>query len=130
MDRILALIYLTLSLFGFEIGGSTFVQRSRVDGADSLYSRTTVQAGVARFECVRSASGQCHYTVFARDCAAQSGGARRAPAACNADSGRHFTVGDGDSRRIVGLQRFRLCVGPTPQASTSDCAVVGSMASR
>ena len=35
------------------------------DGIEALYSRADVHAGVARFECVRSISGRCHYAVFA-----------------------------------------------------------------
>jgi hypothetical protein len=103
MDRLTALLYFVLSLLGFEFGGSTHVHRLHADGGDTLHSRATVQAGVTRFECLRSASGRCHYLVLPRDCMPGATGCASHPV------GR-FALDDGESRQIAGLQHFHLCV--------------------
>ncbi|MFC0679659.1 hypothetical protein ACFFGH_17615 [Lysobacter korlensis] len=128
MDKIMALLYFTLSLFGFDAGGSTFVHRSRVDGADALHTRITVQVGVARFECLQSATGQCHYLVRTQRCADEGGTAVAGPAACSATNTRRFVLGDGEQLHIAGLQRFRLCIGSTAAAPGSECATLGTAA--
>lgn len=117
MDKLTALLYFILSLLGFDNGGSTLVHRTSADGADTLHSRTTVQAGVARFECLRSASGRCHYLVLPRECATRPGSA--ATAGCASRPVEPFALDDGDSRQIAGLQDFRLCV--TTEVAGQDC---------
>lgn len=109
MDRLLALLYFMLSLFGIDTGTSTLVQRSQHNGADTLFSRTTVQAGIARFDCVRSATGRCHYTVLPPRCVDASAASTPCPPA-------RFALANGDSRRVPGMARFRLCV--SSQATT------------
>ena len=100
--KLMALIYFVLSLFGVDIGGASYVTRTTVDGTDTLYSQTTTQAGVTRFECLRSATGQCHYTVYPRDC--ESDGA------CETKPLDQFALASGDSRQVSGLAGIRLCV--------------------
>ena len=112
-----ALLYFVLSLFGCDVGKSTFVDRIVHDGATALDSRTVVEAGVARFECLRSASGQCYYTVFPRECSA----ARAKDAGCLARPIRRFAVADGDTRQIAGLRDFRLCVSDQDAAAGAGC---------
>lgn len=109
MNRFTALIHFVLALVGIDPGGSTLVQRTHADGAETLYSKATVQAGVARFECLRSASGRCHYIVLPRDCMPAAAAHDRA-AGCAATPVEQFALDDGDSRQIAGLQNFRLCV--------------------
>ncbi|QOY62979.1 hypothetical protein INQ40_01360 [Lysobacter sp. H21R4] len=110
--KLLALIYFVLSLFGLDIGGSRYVTRTTtMDGADTLYSQAEARAGVARFECLRSASGACHYTVYPRNCAPLSGSGlalRWGP--CKSAPVQRFTVSSGGSRQISGLAGFDLCV--------------------
>jgi len=113
-----ALLYFVLSLFGCDVGRSTFVDRIVHDGATSLDSRTVVEAGVARFECIRSASGQCYYTLFPRDCAASS----RKDAGCLTKPIQRFAVADGDTRQIAGLRDFRLCVSDENAAAGAGCS--------
>jgi hypothetical protein len=109
-----ALLYFVLSLFGCDVGRSTFVDRIGDDGVHALYSRATVEAGVARFECLRSASGHCYYTVLPRDCDAGRRG-------CSDEPLRRFAVANGDSRQIVGLHDFRLCVSDRDATPEADC---------
>jgi len=112
-----ALLYFLLSLFGCDVGRSTFVDRNVHDGATALDSRTVVEAGVARFECIRSASGQCYYTLFPRECAASNG----ANAGCLTRPIQRFAVADGDTRQIAGLRDFRLCVSDEDVTSGAGC---------
>lgn len=126
MDKFTALLYFMLSLLGFDTGGDTLVHRTSVDGADTLHSRTTVQAGVARFECLRSASGRCHYLVLPRDCTPDS--ASRTTAGCASRPVERFALDNGDSRQIAGLQNFRLCV--STDVAGRDCEHPQLLASR
>lgn len=132
MNTLIALIYFVLSLYGVDIGGSTMVHRSYVDGADTLYSRVVAHPGLARFDCLRSASGQCHYTLVPRGCEAP---ARLLPATpvelCRPAPVARFAVAPGDSRKVAGLQRFHVCVStgdgtPAPR----DCIAAESIAAR
>lgn len=126
MNRLMALCYFVLSLFGVDIGHDTLVHRSRSAGVDTLHSRATVQAGVARFECMRSASGRCHYLVLADRCAKSTAGApaRR----CTARPIERFVLADGDSRQISGLLDFQLCVDT--RAPAADCRAAYRVAAR
>lgn len=121
--KLMALLYFVLSLFGCDPGGSTYVTRTVVDGADTLYSRATTQAGVARFECLRSTSGQCYYTVLPRECAPAT--TAKTPtsraALCPSEPIERFAIAKGDSRQIAGLQGFRLCVSAEGGAAGSEC---------
>jgi hypothetical protein len=126
MDKFTALFYFVLSLFGVDTGGSTLVHRTNIDGTDTLHSRTTVQAGVARFECIRSASGRCHYLVLSRDCT--SSPASKRAAGCPPRPVERFVLDDGHSRQIAGLQNFRLCV--SIEHGGSDCETPELLATR
>lgn len=118
--KLMALIYFVLSLFGCDIGGSSYVTRTTVDGTDTLYSQTTTRAGIARFDCVRSASGACHYTVFPRECSPALLALKQQRDHCGSEPIERFAVADGESRQITGLQGFRLCVSGQPNCSQPD----------
>ncbi|MGV8941079.1 MAG: hypothetical protein ACOH1P_05975 [Lysobacter sp.] len=119
--KLMALIYFVLSLFGCDIGGSSYVTRTTVDGTDTLYSQTTTQSGTARFECLRSASGACHYTVFPRECSPVLMAVNPSRDRCGSEPIERFTVANGQSRRITGLQGFRLCVSGREGAMQQNC---------
>ncbi len=125
--KFLALIYFVLSLFGCDIGGSSYVTRTTVDGTDTLYSQATTQAGVARFECLRSASGACHYRVYAHGCAPTSGPDQTPSGSCESDPIERFTVARGESRQIAGLTGFDLCVSAEDAGMGNPCRVAGQL---
>lgn len=133
MNKLIALFYFVLSLYGCDVGGSTFVHRT-VGGTDVLYSSVTTQPGVARFVCLRSTSGQCHYTLFPRDCASTSPSTTQARsrhmAGCPNDQVQRFAVAEGRSRRIPELQHFRLCVGSADGKPGTDCEMPEPIAMR
>ena len=68
MKIFIAVIAYALSLFGIDVGSHIRTDRVQSNGADVLYSQVVSQPTGTRFECVRSASGQCYYTVFAQQC--------------------------------------------------------------
>lgn len=127
MNKFIALCYFVFSLFGCDGGGSSFVHRATIDGSDALYSKVHVEAGVARFQCLGSATGQCHYTVYPRECAAAAEGAS---GACPTEPVRRFQVNRGDSRQITGLQDFRLCVSAEDGMPGPDCEPAEPIAAR
>lgn len=119
MNRLIALMYFVLSLIGLDPGGSSFEHRASENGAEVLLSRAHVEAGVARFDCVHSASGQCHYLVLPRDC--DSAADANAVEACAQAPIARFTLANGESHQVPGLQQFRLCVGPDRDPSGQAC---------
>ena len=61
MSKFIALLQFLLALSGCSIGGTTYTSRIDSDQVH-LTSKAHVQDGVARFDCVESSSGICHYT--------------------------------------------------------------------
>ena len=115
MRNLLALVYFLLALIGCDGGGTTWTARASLDGQDVLHARTRLHAGVARFECIASASGRCHYALFAQACAPQ-------PAACQAAPFERFSLAVGESREVVGLpDRFQPCAGTSDAIAHADC---------
>jgi hypothetical protein len=115
MHKFLMLASFVLSLFGCDIGGSTVVHRSSEDGRDTLYSRIRIKDGSARFDCIASASGRCHYTLFAENCADV------ADAGCARQPLQRFDVIAGQTRDIAGLAGFTPCVSIETTAMKADC---------
>ena len=128
MTKLLSLCYFLLSLYGCDVAGSTWVHRASSNGTDTLHSKVVAQPGVARFECLRSASGQCHYTLFPRRCAATAAGVPSAD--CPSAPIAHFSIANGDTRLMPGLQRFRLCVSASDGAPDPGCDAGEPIASR
>ncbi|GAB3388724.1 hypothetical protein [Lysobacter fragariae] len=116
MRNLMTALYFALSLFGCDDGGTTVITRSSVDGVDQLLTQTRVRLGVARFQCVSSRSGECHYALFPTQCATRDGGCRAHPI-------EQFAMAPGDTREVVGLpKRFDLCVSPDAEFVKPDCA--------
>jgi hypothetical protein len=122
METLIALICFALSLVGIDIGGNHFIERSNRDGVDLLYSRVDARPGMARFQCLRSASGQCHYTLFPRECVDAAATATQGAANCLAQPIRQFAVVAGGERELDGLPAFHPCVAQQPARPAPDCA--------
>jgi hypothetical protein len=129
VNKLFALCCFVLSLFGVDVGGATYVHRVGAGDGDVLYSKAQVQAGVGRFECLSSESGQCHYTVYARDCRPAPATAAQATG-CRVASAQRFVIARGDSRQISGLHDIRLCVSTDNGTRGPDCEPVASIAGR
>lgn len=125
MHKLIAIVSFALSLYGCDIGGSTYVHRSSADGSDVLYSKVVARPGLARFECLRSASGQCHYTLYPRGCATPSAPAEGAKpqqeAPCIPRPVERFALASGQSRQVPALSAFRMCVSTEPEAEIPGC---------
>ena len=118
MKTIIALVLYVLSLCGIDVENETRIDRIRTNGADILYSRVVARPNGTRFECVRSASGQCYYTVFPKQCATRSG---RPPAECLDKPVQHFALAKGDSRRMPMLAPSSLCVSADAKLRGPGC---------
>ena len=112
MSKFIALLQFLLALSGCSVGGTTFT--NRIDGDQvRLTSKAHVQDGVARFNCVESSSGSCHYTLYPDACAGK--------ADCQLAPLQRFSVVRGESHQIAGLVDFRPCVATNGAAMGADC---------
>lgn len=112
MNKYIALLPLLLVLAGCN-QGRTVVVHSIANGHDVVYSTVHVVGPLATFRCLRSESGQCHYTVVANECAPASAACPSTPA--------HFAVREGDIHVDSSLPAdFQSCVTATT-APDDDC---------
>jgi hypothetical protein len=113
LDKPIAIALFALSLYGCGPDARTQVDRVRRGHADIVHSAATVHAGRTRFECLRSASGACHYIVRRPGCIAST--ALRALPRC---APLHaFIVAEHAARDVDGLQRFDVCIGDDARAA-------------
>lgn len=116
MRNFIALTYFLLALAGCDgWSDDTIVMRSAVDGDYLIYSETRVTAEMARFECIQSAGGSCHFLLFRGDCKGRDG------EACSESPFEQFELAAGATREIVGLPRkFKQCVSHEAKPKTPD----------
>ena len=113
MRNVLALLYYLLAVAGCS-GGQITDMRSETDGHDIVHGRIELRAGVAKFECLASSTGQCHFGVFDPSCADPAASCDKPP--------ERFALAQGASREIVGLPPgFRPCVSAEGEAARPDC---------
>ncbi|WP_426700954.1 hypothetical protein ACPPVV_16490 [Rhodanobacter sp. Col0626] len=115
----MALIYFLYALLGGNgLAGSTIVTRASANGADVLYSKAHVLAGLADFACIDSASGSCHYVLFPPACAMPWA----ALSGCPTDPLQQFALPAGATKNIAGLPPgFTVCVSADVQPVTPEC---------
>ena len=130
MNKLIALCYFALSLYGCDVGGNTFVHHTRQDGTETLYSKVTAQPGVARFKCLRSASGQCHYTLYPGSCTPTAGVTGKHNANCQPEPPERFAIAIGESHQVATVQGYRLCVSAEAGVPGIHCEVLEPMAAR
>ena len=118
MKTFLAVIAYALSLFGIDVGSHIRTDRVLSNGTDVLYSQVVSQPTGTRFECVRSASGQCHYTVFPQQCTTMPG---TGTVDCTAQPAERFTLAKGETRRMAALPALRMCVSADAAVADQDC---------
>ena len=113
MRNVLALLYYLLAVVGCT-GGQVTDIRSEADGRDIVHGRIELRAGVAKFACLASATGECHFALFDPACVAPSAHCDKPP--------ERFAVAQGASREIVGLPAgFRPCVSAQGEVAQADC---------
>ncbi|HEU4812611.1 MAG TPA: hypothetical protein VFS99_00025 [Xanthomonadaceae bacterium] len=121
MELLTTLLQVVLALFGVDMASSTHTHRDRIDGIDTLYSIATVESGIARFECLASASGHCFYTVFPASCAGAPALSGTRIGRCDAKPPRQFELPAGSRREIAGLSVEALCVRGDEARVAADC---------
>lgn len=122
MRIITSLMSCLLALAGCDEKPSvTTIHHSSANGVDTLFSKTTVKEGVARFDCYASESGQCHYVVYTERCPDAAPGEN--PAACGRTTLDDFDLAVGGTHEIRGLPGdFRQCVGQKLPVPGSGCS--------
>ena len=118
MKTVLAILVYTLSLFGIDVGSKIRIDHIQDNGTDVLYSEVVAQPTGTRFECVRSASGQCYYPVCPERGAPPRGGP---PADCLSRPAQRFALADGDSRRMPTRSSMRMCVSADAKVRGPGC---------
>ncbi|MEP7186550.1 MAG: hypothetical protein ABI767_12010 [Rhodanobacter sp.] len=69
MHYLIAAIYFLFALFGWDGWGAQTIATHAFDhGTEVLYSEASVTPVLARFSCVSSATGECHYRFFSAHC--------------------------------------------------------------
>lgn len=107
MRRALLVCVVALAIAGCEESSNTSITRTRANGVDTLYSKSTVVEGEARFQCIASSSGQCHYLVLDPACSTD--------VACATPPLRRFAVAVGKTGTLRDLPKgFRQCVSQDP----------------
>lgn len=127
MNLLLAMLMLPLSLLGCD-SGSTHVHRIfRIDDDVMLYSKISITSGDARFECVRTQTGWCHYTLTRPAC---DGAPDRASSgdACRPQPSQRFALARGNSRvlTIAGIAPARVCIGSRADDASPECGTLGT----
>lgn len=118
MKTFLAVIAYALSLFGIDVGSHVRTDRVSSNGIDILYSKVVAQPTGTRFECLRSASGQCYYTVFPQQCTQVPG---TTAVDCTPGAVEHFALARGDTRRTPPLPTLRMCVSAEADVAKRAC---------
>lgn len=108
MRTVLPVCLAVLLLAGCQQSSNTSVTRIRANGVDALYSKTTVDDGVAHFECIASSSGHCHYLLLDPRCTTD--------ATCAQPPLHRLAVAVGKTEQMAGLPKgFQQCVSEQPK---------------
>lgn len=135
MRKFIAMLCCSYLLAGCDIGGTTIVHRENDGGVDIIHSKVKVDERSARFECIASRSGQCHYRLFRKVCPQAPGAVEPANALASAAThpdGRkpqcadriieRFVVKAGTTRAALDMKPgFTVCVTPDDTPVSADC---------
>lgn len=110
MHYLIAAIYFLFSLAGYDgLGTHTVVTRTIAQGVDVLDSEASITPLLARFSCVDSASGSCHYRLFSVHC--DNAVHPASGPVCQRESLRELVVAAGQQGELSGLPAgFSFCV--------------------
>jgi len=128
MDFLTTILQMLLALLGADAGSGTYSHRATDGGVDTLHSIAVVEAGIAHFECLASASGECVYTVVPAPCAGKPSLAGLRLSSCGPSAPRRFSLPAGATRDIAGLRVDRLCVATGTASPAPDCGMPAPVA--
>lgn len=117
MSKLTAVLSVSLSLSSCGFGSDVQIDRTRVDGIDRFHSRVTTRDGATTFECIDSASGRCHYTLYSAPCAEDAG-------ACGTVPQDRFAVSRGQHRRIDAQAGLHVCARADAAPMDAACRSV------
>ncbi len=111
MQMLMSLFTFLLALLGLAPQpGITTLSVSSVDGVQVNSTKAVVNGGDARFECLRSASGRCHYVVFAGECRPSSNPVT-VEEACAGVVVERFVLLAGETRQLRAMPgKVRFCM--------------------
>lgn len=120
MRTLTMLFHALLMLAGCNgVGGTTHVTRATADGRDVVHSEVWIGERVARFQCLASASGRCHYVLYRDECEAG-----KPDSGCTPHTFERFAVASGRSREMLGMPvGFAMCVSERADPQLPGCAV-------
>ncbi len=123
MQLFISLFSFLLTLVGWNPQpGVTTLSVSSVDGVQVNSSKAVVHGGDARFDCLRSASGRCHYVVFAGRCGEAVVDDGSVPACPSAVVDR-FVLRAGESRQLHALPgSVRYCMDHQSMPAGPGCS--------
>lgn len=109
MRLLVSLVSFLLTLIGCNPqSGVTTVSIASVDGVGVNSTKSRISQDHARFECLKSVSGQCHYVVYVSSCAVD---AARTEVTVSADAGSAGDAPEAASCATRTLQQFTLAAG-------------------
>ena len=122
MQLLISFLTFLLTLVGLDPQpGVTTLSVSSVDGVQVNSTKAVVNGGDARFECLRSASGRCHYVVFAGECGLPSAG-RTGEVACPGTVVERFVLQAGQVRELTSMPgKVRYCMDHDAMPSGPGC---------
>lgn len=122
MQLLISFLTFMLTLVGLDPQpGVTTLSVSSVDGVQVNSTKAVVNGGDARFECLRSASGRCHYVVFAGECRTPSMAVTVA-GACAGTVVETFVLRAGESRELHSMPgKVRYCMDHEAMPSGPGC---------
>jgi hypothetical protein len=121
MHYLIAAIYFLLALLGWDgFGVRTIATHAFEHGTEVLYSEASITPVLARFVCVDSVSGGCHYRLLAAECSHPTPTASRS--SCVLQAAREFVLARGDSVQLRGMpDDFNFCVSPHAWPLNTPC---------
>ncbi len=124
MRILISLISFLLTLVGFNPqAGTTTLTFSSIDGVGINSSKARIADGDARFECLQSASGSCHYVVFLSNCEKGDTQARTAVGACTTTVVQQFTLAAGNVKEFTRLPvGIKHCLSHDAMPVAPDCS--------
>ncbi|AWV05760.1 hypothetical protein [Marilutibacter maris] len=128
LRAIIAIVLAALAAACSGVPGTTVVLREGSDGHTGFHSRTRALPGHARFECLASDSGRCHYAVFGGVCAGLSAALGDGRVRCAEDVAPRlqFDLKVGEHRSVGGLPLgFRHCASGRRGPVTAACLRYG-----
>ena len=102
------------------LGGCAISVTHNDDGGGS--SKLVRTAGMAKFECVQSPSGQCHYALYTSRCQSVDGEGGKPATTCTHQVFEQFSIASGETRSFSNLPaNYKQCMKPSGKPEVPSC---------